>query len=70
MLIGMQVEIANANSTRNSQNAIITSSDRYLLPIPVKLDTPISNANGTAASASDQLNLLLAALRRTGQLPG
>lgn len=39
------------------------------LPVPLKLQNPIADSAATAASASAQLNLLLAALRKTGQLP-
>lgn len=69
LLISLQVQLTGANSTRSDQNAIVLSPDRYLLPIPLKLNTAIADSSATAASVSTQLNLLLAALRRTGQLP-
>ncbi len=69
LLISLQVEVTTANSTRGSQQAIVTSPDRFLLPIPLKLQAPIADSVATADSVSAQLNLLLVALRQTGQLP-
>ncbi len=40
-----------------------------IMALPLRLGSPIANSTATAASVSTQLNLLLAALRETGQLP-
>lgn len=40
-----------------------------ILPLPLKFTAAITDSTATAASASAQLNLLLAELRKTGQLP-
>ena len=40
-----------------------------ILPLPLKFTRSISDSTATAASVSAQLNLLLAELRKTGQLP-
>lgn len=40
-----------------------------IMTLPLKFAAPIADSTATAASASAQLNLLLAALRTTGQLP-
>lgn len=50
-------------------SSIVGTPPRLTLPIPLKLPAPIADADGTGSGASDQLNLLLAALRSTGQLP-
>ena len=51
------------------QVTIVMSEENMVVPIPIKLTAPIADSTATAASVSTQLNLLLAALRRTGQLP-
>lgn len=40
-----------------------------IMPLPLKCTRAISDSTATAASVSTQLNLLLAELRKTGQLP-
>jgi hypothetical protein len=68
LLITLEVQITTAGSTRGQQG-IVTSADRFLMPIPLKLPVPIADSTATAASVSTQLNLLLAGLRQTTQLP-
>lgn len=48
---------------------IVGSAPALTLPLPLKLAKPIADSTADAASVSAQLNLLLAALRKTGQLP-
>jgi hypothetical protein len=68
LLLSAQVEVTMPNSTRGVES-IVVSGQNILIPIPLKLSTAIADASATALSASTQLNLLLAALRRTRQLP-
>ena len=49
--------------------ALVIADENIIIPIPLKLSAPIADSTATAASVSTQLNLLLAALRSTGQLP-
>lgn len=51
------------------REAILGDPPKLILPIPLKFAAAIPNSTATVASVSAQLNLLLAALRITGQLP-
>lgn len=67
-LAAAKVSVVALSSTRGDQSLLI-SSQGITIPVPLKLDRAIADSTATAASVSAQLNALLAALRRTGQLP-
>jgi hypothetical protein len=69
LLLAAQVSITQPITTRGLESLIV-SRENIVIPVPLQLSAPIADSAATAASASTQLNLLLAALRRTGQLPG
>ena len=68
-LQAISVEIVPAGGNNSGKQSLVMSDNNIILPIPLKLSAPIADSTATAASASAQLNLLLAALRRTRQLP-
>ena len=68
--VNVQLTVGQAAQKLNpGTGRIIGTAPALILPIPLKLGTPIADSAATAASVSAQLNLLLAALRVTGQLP-
>lgn len=68
MLAGAQVRIVGSGKT---DMPLSVSGNTLIIPIPVKLDAPIADAETTPNQSEllAKFNLLLAALRRTGQLP-
>lgn len=68
LMMDAQILVTMPNSTRGIASLAV-SAQNVVFPIPLKLATPISDASVTTASAIAQLNSLLAALRKTGQLP-
>lgn len=69
LLIALECKVVVPSSINNPKVGIVFSAKNAILPIPLKLAAPIADSSATAASVSTQLNLLLAALRATGQLP-
>ncbi len=69
LMLSMRVELVTPNGYNSAQTAILASPNQYLLALPVRFRAPIADSSATAASASAQLNLLLAELRATKQLP-
>ena len=69
LLSAVEIRIVPASSYNRTNNPIVISGTNAILPVPLQLAAPISDSTATAASVSSQLNLLLAALRSTGQLP-
>lgn len=61
--------IRPGSNTGGVQNVLVPSAQNIVLALPLKFAAPITNSTATAASVSTQLNLLLAQLRLTGQLP-
>lgn len=49
--------------------ALKGEAPNLVLPLPLRLPSPIADSTATAASVSTQLNLLLAGLRTTPLLP-
>lgn len=68
LLMEAQILVTLPNSTRGISSLAI-SAQNIVFPVPLKIAVPIADSTSTAASVSTQLNLLLAALRVTGQLP-
>ena len=68
LILAMRVQLTTPGSTRGIAS-LVTSGERYTLPIPLQFSTPIANSTATAANVSAQLNTLLQAMRSTGQLP-
>lgn len=68
LLLSMRVQITTPGSTRGV-SSLVTSGEKYVIPIPLGFTAPIANSSATAASASAQLNTLLQAMRNTNQLP-
>lgn len=68
LLLGAQVRLVSSGKT---DTPLTISGTTLIIPVPVKLDTPIADAQTTPNQSKllIQFNLLLAALRRTGQLP-
>ena len=71
-LAALQVHLVppgNVAALAPGNRSIIGDPPNLILPLPLKFTTAIANSSATAASVSTQLNLLLAELRKTGQLP-
>ncbi len=68
LLASAEVRVVTTGGTTGTAS-ILVSGQNAVIPIPLKLATPIADSTATAASVSAQLNALLAALRVTGQLP-
>lgn len=69
LLISLECKVVAPSSINNPKVGIVFSAKNAILPVPLKLAAPIADSTASAASVSTQLNLLLAALRATGQLP-
>ena len=69
LVISLEVQVTQASGLANPKRGIVFAGRNAVLPIPLQLRAPIADSTATAASVSAQLNLLLAALRSTGQLP-
>ena len=69
LLISLECRIVVPSGSNNPKQGIVFAAKNAILPIPLKLGAPIADSTASAASVSAQLNLLLAALRTTGQLP-
>ena len=69
LLIALEVRLVGASGFNDPKRGIVFAGRNAIMPIPLKLNAPIADSTATAASVSTQLNLLLAALRATGQLP-
>jgi len=68
--INVQLVVGQASQTFSpGVSPIVGTPPALILPLPLKLATPIADSTATAASVSTQLNLLLAALRANGMLP-
>jgi hypothetical protein len=66
----VQLTVASAAINLKTPNRLIAGDPpNLILPIPLMLDAPIANSNGTAANINTQFCLLLQKLRTTGQLP-
>jgi hypothetical protein len=68
LLLTVRVQLTQPSTTRGVAS-LVTSGERYTLPIPLQLAAPIANSTATAASVNTQFNALLQAMRVTGQLP-
>ena len=71
-LAALDVQIVSAGgvtSDRPGHASIMGDPGAMILPLPLKLAAPIADSTASALSVSTQLNLLLAALRKNGQLP-
>lgn len=69
LMLDMKVRLVTPDGFNSAQSAIVTSPQQYFLAVPLKFRRAIADSTATAASVSAQLNLLLAELRATGQLP-
>lgn len=69
LLSAVEVRVVTSTAANRTNNPVIISGTNAILPVPLKLAAPIADSTATAASVSTQLNLLLVALRTTGQLP-
>lgn len=71
-MVTLNVQLVRAQSAISlapGQNNIKGDPPNLVLPLPLMLDSAIADSTATAASVSTQLNLLLAALRKTKMLP-
>jgi hypothetical protein len=69
-LYNLQFQLIRPGSnTAGVENVLVDSPQNLVLALPLKFAAPIANSTATAASVSTQLNLVLAQLRLTGQLP-
>lgn len=69
-MYGMRWQLVRPGGNTGGTNAVLLDSDQsMILAAPLQFAAPIANSTATAASVSTQLNLLLAQLRLTGQLP-
>lgn len=69
LMYALEVGLVTPSANTRGKTAIITAENNLVLNLPLKFDAPIANSTASAASASAQLNLVLAQLRRTGLLP-
>lgn len=71
-LVNLEVHLVppgNVQALSPGNHPIRGDAPNLILPLPLMLPNAIADSTATAASASTQLNLLLAGLRSTRQLP-
>jgi hypothetical protein len=71
-LVDLEVHLVpagNVQALSPGNHPIRGDAPNLILPLPLMLPRAIADSSATAASASAQLNLLLAGLRTTRQLP-